>query len=232
MQSQWKITLSRIGTCLFVGKLLVNSIIAIFPQFLHRFFLYSGQKPCYTDGTKPSPAGPGRQGKELMMENKNSKIDQILAHLAEAASVAASAATDAVQSAGNVVGDKYNSVKVTLELNRLQDEQSKLFCDIGRTMFLIQTGAFVDEPKTEAGEVIDAQETVDRLLALASDKQQEIDAAAQRLTELSGDRVCAVCGTISTNPRDKFCANCGAKLPEPPPPTPEETPDDSQPSDE
>lgn len=146
------------------------------------------------------------------MSKKNNAINQILAHLANAAAAAADGVTDAVQSAGQVVGEKYDSVKLRIELSRLQSEQKKLFADIGRTMYLIQSGELAADEKTEEGEIIDAQQTVDRFLLLADQKQQDIDLVADRLSKVSGDKVCTVCGNIS-DAKDVFCPACGAKLP-------------------
>lgn len=153
-------------------------------------------------------------GKELNMDQNNSRIQQILSHLASAATTAADGVTEAVHSAGEAVGDKYSAFKLGVEINRLHDEQAKLFSDIGRTMFLIHTGGIPADAKNEAGEVLDAQDTVDKLLALADDKQREIDEATEQLNKLNGQRVCVVCGKVAANSADKYCAACGTKLPE------------------
>ena len=144
------------------------------------------------------------------MDNKDSRINQILSYLAKAASTAADGVNEAVQSAGSAVGDKYSIFKIQMDLSRLQEEQAKMFQDIGRTMLMIKTGAF--EQKNTEGEPIDGQETVDKLLALAEEKQIEIDEAAKKVNELSGDIVCSVCGIVC-NSKDIYCSSCGTKLP-------------------
>ncbi len=146
------------------------------------------------------------------MDKKDSKVNQILAHLAGAASVAKDGVSDAVQTAGQAVNEKYSAVKLTLEVNRLHDEQIKLFADIGRTMFLVRTGAFDAEVKTEDGTTVDAQQTIDALLEQADQKQTEIDAAAEKLAALNGTKVCAVCGHAA-DPKDVYCSACGTKFP-------------------
>lgn len=145
------------------------------------------------------------------MDNKNNRVSQILAHLADAASSAATGVSDAVQSAGQAIGGKYDSVKLNFELGRLHDDQEKLFADIGRTMYLIQSGAFSSEPEGTAP-LVDAQQTIDTLLLQADQKQQDIDLAAERLNKLNGSKVCPVCAKIS-NGKDIFCSACGARLP-------------------
>lgn len=161
------------------------------------------------------------------MEPKTNRIHQILAHLADAATTAADGMSDAMHSAGTAVGDKYSALKLNIELSRLQEEQRKLFCDIGRTMFLIQSGGAGAD---NGNEMVDAQQTVDRLLLLADQRQQEIDMVSQKLNSLNGDKVCTACGQVC-HEVDTFCSSCGAKLPsfekEPPAPAQpaaEETP--------
>lgn len=146
------------------------------------------------------------------MDNRDSRINQILSYLAKAATTAADGVNEAVQNAGNAVNDKYSVFRLNIDLSRLQAEQEKMFQDIGRTMFMVKTGAF--DQKDEDGEVIDGQDTVDKLLSLAEDKQAEIDEAAKKVQDLNGDVVCPVCSKVS-KPVDKYCSACGTKLPEP-----------------
>lgn len=145
------------------------------------------------------------------MERKPDKISQILTHLAGAASAAADGVSDAVHAGKQAVGEKYDEVKLSIELSRLQEEQQKYFRDIGRTMHLIQSGVFAAEDDATQGELVDAQQTIDRLLLLADQKQQEIDQIAQRLSELNGSKMCVVCGKVASS-KDSYCAACGTKL--------------------
>lgn len=145
------------------------------------------------------------------MDNKDSRIDQILSYLAKAAATAADGVNEAVQSAGNVVNDKYSVFKLHLDLNRLQEEQEKVFRDIGRTMFMVKTETF--DEKNDEGEAIDGQQAVDELLDLAVEKQDKIDEAAKKVNDLNGDVVCTECGKVS-GPKDCYCSACGTKLPE------------------
>ena len=145
------------------------------------------------------------------MDNKDSRINQILSYLAKAASTAADGVNEVVQSAGSAVGDKYSTFKLNMELSRLQTEQEQMFEDIGRTMFMVKTGAF--DQKTAEGEVIDGQDTVDKLLGLAEEKQAEIDDTAKKVSDLSGDAVCPVCSNVC-EPKACYCSACGTKLPE------------------
>lgn len=148
-------------------------------------------------------------------DKKDSRINEILTHLACAASAAADSVSDVVQSTGQVVGDKYDVVKLNIELARLQEEQRKLFSDIGRTLFLVKSGEVAADPTPEEAiepEVSDAQQTIDRLLLLADQKQQEIDDITLRLKKLNGATVCIICGKVADS-KDIFCSVCGAKLP-------------------
>lgn len=144
------------------------------------------------------------------MDNKD-RINQILHHIASVASTAADGVSGAVQQAGNAVSSKYDEAKLTMEIRRHQDEQNKLFADIGRTLSMIKSGIFDEDSKDQ--QVIDAQQTIDKLLLLTDQKQQEIDFAVQRLNKLNGAKLCPVCGKISTS-SDPYCPACGTRMPE------------------
>ncbi len=141
------------------------------------------------------------------MENNTGRIQQIIAHLAGAASVAADGVSDAAHTAGSVVGDKYNSIKLTVEIRKLQDEQTKLFADAGRALFVVKNAA---SGETDSG-VSGAQDEIDRILELSSQKQTEIDAASQKLSDLQGAVTCPQCGK-STDSANSFCPACGTSL--------------------
>lgn len=141
----------------------------------------------------------------------NKKVQQVLTYLADAAAAAAGSVSDVMHTAGHKVGDTYDSIKLNLELSRLLDEQRKLFSDAGRTLYLIRSGGYAAAAETAAGEMLDAQQTVERLLFLADQKQQEIDIVTERLGRLNGSRVCAVCGHVS-DAKSAFCPGCGNRL--------------------
>lgn len=145
-------------------------------------------------------------------DKKDNRINDILSHLASAAYAAADTVTDAMQSTGQVVGEKYDIVKLNIELSRLQDEQTKLFANIGRTMYMIKSGAFPSTEETKDAETMDAQQTIDKFLIAADQKQQAIDDVSKRLKKLSGVKVCAVCGKVA-DAKDVYCSACGAELP-------------------
>lgn len=149
------------------------------------------------------------------MDNKDKRsksINDILTHLAEAATAAADGVSDVMHSAGQLVGEKYSSLKLNAELTRLQDEQNKLFNNIGRTMYLIQTSSSFDDTTLQQAQMNDAKQTIDKLLLLADQKQQEIDYVTERLRKLNGAKVCYVCGCVC-EASDTFCKVCGEKLP-------------------
>lgn len=143
------------------------------------------------------------------MNQKDSRINQIVAHLTKAGALAASSVTDAVSQAGNVVGDKYKSVKMTLEMNQLFDEQQDIFTEIGETMFKIKRGEFHTAAADEDAQA--PQNEVDRLLELAEAKQSEIDILAKNISDLSHDCVCQNCGR-EIDKKANFCSYCGATI--------------------
>ena len=125
---------------------------------------------------------------------------------------AADEAKNAVQSAATVVGEKYDSVKAGLEVNRLEIRQEAVFSDIGRVLFLVHTGTIQDVLETDEGQR-SPQQVIDELLISAEQIQQEIDAAEARIQENKNERFCPQCGRqVGTD--DVYCAGCGAKLPE------------------
>lgn len=149
-------------------------------------------------------------------DNNNNNVNSILAHLANAANVAADGVSDAFHSASHAVNGKYDQLRLNMDLSRLKDEQAKVFQDIGHTMFMIKSGAFIEEkasaePGTEKNSMTDAQDTIDQLLVLADQKQQEIDLLSERINKVTGNQVCPVCGKTSTN-KEAYCSSCGTKL--------------------
>ena len=57
----------------------------------------------------------------------------------------------AVYSAAAAMGEKYDSVKAGLEMNRLEIRQEAVFSDISRVLFLIHTGKIKDTMETDEG---------------------------------------------------------------------------------
>ncbi len=141
----------------------------------------------------------------------NDKLSQMFSYLSSAASVAADSVSGAVEQAGKSVNDKYDVIKIRFEIRRLQEDQNKIFSDIGRTLFLSSSNSLnIDVSSDQAAE---AQQTVDRLLILADQKQQEIDFALERLAELDATPTCDECANPITS-SDRYCATCGTKLSE------------------
>ena len=147
-----------------------------------------------------------------MRQNNKGPVYDILAHLTGAAAAAADGMTDAVHTAGQIVGEKYDVIRLNIDLSKLQDEQNKLFVALGRMLYSLQSEA--GEQAGDEGDkaVLDAQQTVDRLLLLVDQKQQEIDLVAKKLHRLNGSELCHICGKVC-HVKDSFCPGCGAKLP-------------------
>lgn len=147
------------------------------------------------------------------------KISQLLQDLSEAAANAADSVSAAVQSAREAVSEKYDTVKLNLELNRLEDQQEDIFSDIGRMLFLMHTGKVQDNVVTDEGDKT-PQQVIDALLVNAEQMQQQIDAVEEKLgVELEQEEAaqpadgtpCPSCGHVC-RPDDVFCAACGGRL--------------------
>lgn len=144
----------------------------------------------------------------------NSNINTILQNIVSTAAMAASEAKTAVRSAGRVVAEKYDEVKLNVELLRLTEEQEDVFSDIGRMLFLMHTGVVTDTVMSDEGEKT-PQQVIDALLVSAEQLQQEMDVIAGRLAVECDEKVCPECGRICDG-HDVFCAVCGARLAEDP----------------
>ena len=141
-------------------------------------------------------------------------VNQILQDLAATATAAADEAKAVARHAGKAVSGGYGAVKTTIGEARLRSVQEDVFCDIGRMLFMMHTGAVRDTVQTEDGEKAPRQ-VVDALLVKAEQLQQEIDTLEKKRAQAHpiGEKVCPWCGR-QCNVHDSFCAVCGEKLPE------------------
>ncbi len=142
----------------------------------------------------------------------NSNINAILQNIVSTAAMAASEAKTAVRSAGKVVAEKCDEVKLNVELLRLTEQQEDVFSDIGRMLFLLHTGVVTETVTSDAGEKT-PQQVIDSLLVGAEQLQQEMDVITGRLAAVCDERICPECGR-SCGVDDVFCAACGARLAE------------------
>jgi len=138
-------------------------------------------------------------------------MNRILQELASSAADAADEARAAARSAGKVVSEKYDAMKLGLELARLRRAQDDVLCEAGRMLFMMHTGEVKDVVETEEGEKSPRQ-VIDAQLVKAEQLQQEMTAIEDKLREC-GAKVCPKCGRLC-GARDAFCAVCGEKLPE------------------
>lgn len=144
----------------------------------------------------------------------NSNINGILQNIVSSAAMAASEAKTAMRSAGKAVAEKYDEVKLHVELLRLTEEQENVFSDLGRMLFLLHTGVVTDTVMSDEGEKT-PQQVIDALLVSAAQLQQEMDVIADRLAVTSDERICPECGRICGE-HAVFCAMCGTRLAEDP----------------
>ena len=117
----------------------------------------------------------------------NSNINAILQNIVSTAAMAASEAKTAVRSAGKVVAEKCDEVKLNVELLRLTEQQEDVFSDIGRMLFLLHTGVVTETVTSDAGEKT-PQQVIDSLLVGAEQLQQEMDVITGRLAAVCDER--------------------------------------------
>ena len=136
-----------------------------------------------------------------------------LHHAHHARADAAAGARSAVMNAKEAIGEKYDNVKLNMELNQLDEKQENVFSDIGRMMFLMHTGKLKDTVMTEDGPKT-PQQVIDSLLLTAEQVQQEIDALEAKLGE-DGEELscltCPKCGNVCFE-GDHYCSACGEHL--------------------
>ncbi len=140
----------------------------------------------------------------------NGSIGQAIQNIVNSAAQAADEAKTAVRAAGKNVAEKYDAVKIHLELARLEEAQGHIFREIGRMLFLmVHTGAAEDAVAADGEKT--PQQAIDALLIEAEQLQQEHDLLAGKLGGADGVRLCPCCGR-ACGESDLFCAVCGARL--------------------
>ncbi len=134
-------------------------------------------------------------------------VRRMLESLAVTAQDAADEAKEKMYTAGQTITCKYDEAKCNLALSRLKAEQEQIFLQMGRTLFLLNTGKFsgVENEKTTPKQIID------HLMIAAEQKQQELDRILERLQKISSHRYCPACGSRCEDDA-KFCGECGNKL--------------------
>ena len=143
----------------------------------------------------------------------DSNLSKILHDLANSAADAAAGARSAMMSAKEAIGEKYDNVKLNMELNQLDEQQENVFSDVGRMMFLMHTGKVKDTVMTEDGPKT-PQQVIDSLLLTAEQVQQDIDALEAKLGEDDETLACLTCpkcGNVCFE-GDHYCSACGEHL--------------------
>lgn len=139
-----------------------------------------------------------------------SDVKKMLQSLADSASGAADGAKNAMHNMGKAVAEKYDTVRLSMELAQLHTQQEQCFVEIGRTMFRVKAGVdSVDVPNAKSGKT--PQENIGALLLDAAKIQLEMDSVNEQLATIQNRGVCPSCGQ-ACNEKDQFCAACGAKL--------------------
>lgn len=134
-------------------------------------------------------------------------VRRMLESLAITAQDAADGAKEKMYTAGQTITCKYDEAKCNLTLSRLKAEQEQIFLQMGRTLFLFNTGKFagVETENTTPKQIID------HLMIAAEQNQQEIDRILERLQKISNHRYCTACGNRCEDDA-KFCGECGNRL--------------------
>lgn len=139
-------------------------------------------------------------------------VRKILQTLADTAANAADEAKAAVQSASKAMAERYDTVKLNVELSRLRTQQERLFADLGRMMFLIKTGAVnADGTDPEKEDAKTPQQAIDEMLLNAEKLQSEMELINGQLAAAKNESVCPACGHVCSE-GDVFCSVCGKKL--------------------
>lgn len=139
------------------------------------------------------------------MDSKD--VRRILENVAERAQQAADEASRRAREAGQNLSERYDAAKLRLLLAKARAEQDRVFVEMGRTLFLANTGLCGEADE----EMPKAQQTIDRLLIAAEQKQQEMDRLLAQLREADDGRYCPVCGR-KCDEEASYCAGCGAHL--------------------
>lgn len=134
-------------------------------------------------------------------------MKKMLAAIAVTAQEAADEAKEKMHSAGQTLSDKYDEAKLNLAFSRTKTEQERIFTDMGRILFLMDTGNAQPEDTSTAPKQI-----LSHLMVAAEQKQQELDRLRERLEKLNTGKKCPSCGNRCEDD-DRYCHSCGAKLP-------------------
>ncbi len=145
-----------------------------------------------------------------IMSSINQRLQNIVNSAAAAAGEAKTAVRTVSASVSRQMADKYDSVRLRMELGRLGSEQQAVFSDIGRLLFMVHTGAVGKAVETPEGEKT-PQQLIDALFVRAEQLRQEMEVISEKLKAGAGRRVCPCCGRACAE-NDVFCAICGTKL--------------------
>ncbi|MDO5603192.1 MAG: zinc ribbon domain-containing protein [Oscillospiraceae bacterium] len=136
-------------------------------------------------------------------------IKKLLREVGRTASFAADEAKSAMGNAGKAVSNTADLAKANLQLLNLRADQEDIFAEIGKTMYLLNSGALKNDAAQEDGG--EAGLKINRLLMKAAEKQSEIDYYTEKLAQRKGGRSCPACGK-KCREDDAFCPSCGQKL--------------------
>lgn len=138
-------------------------------------------------------------------------LRKFLQSITYTASVAADEAKAAVQSASKAINQKADVAKMNIKLLSLRAEMEDIFVEIGRDVFLMNSGSYNSLLHGEDGEEGSAQQRINAKLVKAGEVQQEIDAIVEKLDNAKGCHVCPNCKKVCDE-NDLFCPACGTKL--------------------
>lgn len=136
-------------------------------------------------------------------------IKKLLREVGRTASAAADEAKSAMGNAGKAVSNTADTARANLQLLTLRADQEDIFAEIGKTMYLLNSGALKSDALQEDGG--EAGVKINRLLMKAAEKQSEIDYYIEKLAQRKNGKPCPACGKKCRD-EDTFCPSCGQRL--------------------
>ncbi|MEG2769269.1 MAG: hypothetical protein RR902_00455 [Oscillospiraceae bacterium] len=141
----------------------------------------------------------------------DNSIRKFLQDIAYTAGVAADEAKNCAHVVGKVVSSKADSAKANMQILTLRADMEEIFAEIGRIIYLMNTGSFDGLEINDVVTENDPNKTINDLLVKATEKQGEIDFLTDKISTLKGNSACPACGK-SCKTDEIFCSVCGTRV--------------------